>query len=1101
MDFATEELARYIILNNEGVCTLVEGTDGNINYSLNRKTGVLTISGNGAMNNYAFSSNSGANGMGSTAPWGDQNTNALYERQYNSDLITSIVVEEGVTSIGDYAFYGYDHVTSVSIPNSVTTIGEGAFTKCAALTTLDISNKNITSIGNYAFKDCTGLTKFYTSSGVTAFGTNVFQNDASLTMYGESGIVSETYANQNSIRYISSAMYSVNVKAGNTVLEAENPFAGKDLSKGVTISFRQYCNEDNGWNSALLNFSTGRNDDNRYFIIMANGTILFNDGNDGAGGWNGCYFDINSDSTVNAVSNAWVDIDVTISQEGGSHILKYYINHQLAKTYHLSSICASGYPNGISGNNGIFSYLADEDIRLYYGATFCRYPSMGGTTESYLDNVSFYTWAKDDMALSASQLYRNTFDSELGADPFTGRADNGYYVYCQTSDNNGRTGTAYFPYSNTGENGINYADTHQNPFAGTLTGQGYTISFWQRINGNNYYDRESLTFAQGNTAACKYFTIGTDGYIRYNYGDGGSDSALSDAGLYFDYMVNQSAIVKQQWQFVTLEIVDDYHFKLFVNGVLVDDITVTGTDAYQNTGGLMSFLNSSDTTLYLGSYTPYWGTATLSLDNVTCFNRTLSNAEVYALYRQESKQQSAVFTNAFEAMPAVHSGACAWMASYQGEEGVLYIPSGALDESVTLLANGAALSNSAEIEEGTVITAAYNGNKTVNGWQTVVNGTVGYASNGSFTLTGDTELYVQLANTAAADYSAFDAVMNYADSLQVADYEANSFAVLQQVLSEGAALRNAAPSQIDIDNAVFAVVCAVHDLVPYLNLTVTAPHGSVAVTQGNTTGEAGTYSLLFGTAVTLRAMPDEGYVFAGWLETTTKRIFSKDTTYPFTLTANSDYQALFVKEGSATLYFMNDSGWLKEAVTKTCAEWATVMSLEALLPELPYAYGAVTGYWDYDEQTVLNALRNGEDTTVYAVFESQSPSLPPLPVPQKDVPVLTLTYQYDADNQVASFIMAAGIPENCSVLSAGIAFYYQKAGTFSPQEMELTVNNKMLVSQFEPSDQSDYYIVDLNRFSNFYDYAVRGYITYYDAQGHLKTAYSNQINIADYQQL
>jgi surface protein len=170
MDFATADLCRYIILNNEAVCSLVEGTDGNINYSLNRKTGVLTISGNGAMNGYGYSSDVGANGAGSNAPWGDQAKNALFEGQYNSDFITSVVINEGVTSIGSYAFYGMDHLASVSIPSSVTSIGEGAFARCTSLTTVDISDTNTSSIGYMAFIGCTNLSEFDTTDNVADIG-------------------------------------------------------------------------------------------------------------------------------------------------------------------------------------------------------------------------------------------------------------------------------------------------------------------------------------------------------------------------------------------------------------------------------------------------------------------------------------------------------------------------------------------------------------------------------------------------------------------------------------------------------------------------------------------------------------------------------------------------------------------------------------------------------------------------------------------------------------------------------------------------------------------------------------------------------------------
>ena len=81
-----------------------------------------------------------------------------YVRPWNSMKrdITSIIINEGVTHIGDYAFDGADNVnlTSITIPASVTSIGEGAFYYCTNITTITIPS-SVTSIGRYAF-DHTG---------------------------------------------------------------------------------------------------------------------------------------------------------------------------------------------------------------------------------------------------------------------------------------------------------------------------------------------------------------------------------------------------------------------------------------------------------------------------------------------------------------------------------------------------------------------------------------------------------------------------------------------------------------------------------------------------------------------------------------------------------------------------------------------------------------------------------------------------------------------------------------------------------------------------------------------------------------------------------
>ena len=116
--------------------------------------GVLTISGKGEMNDYS------ANYFENRAPW----------RGYD---IKRIIIGDGVTTIGVYAFAGCSSLTSVTIPNSVTTIGEEAFEGCRALTSVTIPN-SVTKIGDSAFKDCSALTSVTIPNSVTKIGDHAF---------------------------------------------------------------------------------------------------------------------------------------------------------------------------------------------------------------------------------------------------------------------------------------------------------------------------------------------------------------------------------------------------------------------------------------------------------------------------------------------------------------------------------------------------------------------------------------------------------------------------------------------------------------------------------------------------------------------------------------------------------------------------------------------------------------------------------------------------------------------------------------------------------------------------------------------------------------
>ena len=116
-------------------------------------TGKLTISGSGAMADY--------NHTTSRVPW-------------DNATITSVVIENGVTSIGNYAFENCSGLTSITIPDSVKTIGGYAFSGCSKLTTITIPD-SVTSIGDSAFECCDSLTTITIPDGVISIGDEAFR--------------------------------------------------------------------------------------------------------------------------------------------------------------------------------------------------------------------------------------------------------------------------------------------------------------------------------------------------------------------------------------------------------------------------------------------------------------------------------------------------------------------------------------------------------------------------------------------------------------------------------------------------------------------------------------------------------------------------------------------------------------------------------------------------------------------------------------------------------------------------------------------------------------------------------------------------------------
>ena len=146
--------------------------------------GTLNISGAGAMKDYDYDNNpspaSQKKDSVKKVVIEDGVTSIGNSAFFYCTSLTSITIPNSVTSIEPYAFYNCNSLTSITIPNSVTSIGNFAFSDCSSLTSITIPD-SVTSIGNYAFAYCEGLTSITIPDSVTSIGAYAFSYCSSLT--------------------------------------------------------------------------------------------------------------------------------------------------------------------------------------------------------------------------------------------------------------------------------------------------------------------------------------------------------------------------------------------------------------------------------------------------------------------------------------------------------------------------------------------------------------------------------------------------------------------------------------------------------------------------------------------------------------------------------------------------------------------------------------------------------------------------------------------------------------------------------------------------------------------------------------------------------
>lgn len=215
--------------------------DSTVSWTLDGDT--LKITGSGTMDSYSYRSN---------APWYDKRSS-----------IKHIVIAEGITSIGDYAFYNLNYVESISVPSSLTSVGTCAFAECYALKSValpsavtaltygvfaechhlnSLTANGITSVGGYALSR-TKLTAFHVNAKVTSISNTAFL-DTPIENFTVDN-TNPTYSQKDGVLYIDNGKTLFMFPGGRTDDSYTIPFGVTKLAessfthcnlKSVTIS-------------------------------------------------------------------------------------------------------------------------------------------------------------------------------------------------------------------------------------------------------------------------------------------------------------------------------------------------------------------------------------------------------------------------------------------------------------------------------------------------------------------------------------------------------------------------------------------------------------------------------------------------------------------------------------------------------------------------------------------------------------------------------------------------------------------------------------------------------------------------------------------------
>lgn len=1076
---------------------IIKGTCGkNLTYTFNKTTGVMTISGTGDMYDYT---NTNEN---STAPW-----------QAFKNKITSILIEDGVTSIGNNAF-SYSDAKSISIPDSVTIIGDKAFLHCSITGTFTIP-KNINKIGTNAFLYCDNISEFKVDSANQNYCSTengVLFNKSKTTLIQAPALIStKTYVIPNGVKSISEGAFT-NCK---NILQFQFPeslnqinmraFSGsgiENITLPNNINIDTNALFENCTNLTSVKLPNNLTAINSYafnncqklttIYIPKSVTSIYNNA------FKGCenLTDVNYDG----YQDQWDKINLgTFLEDAPNANINVIVHKHDYKAIVTKPTCTEkGYTTYICSQCGD-SYKTDYIDKIEHSivideAKEATCTSTGLTEGSHCSICNVVIKAQTIIPKTEHQF-------EISENSATCTKE-GYIIY--TCKNCGELKA-----NRTNALGHNYITEIIAP---TCLQKGYTNHICSRC-GDTFKDNftEKTEHKFGDYVFDNNATCSADGTKTAICTLCGSHSTITAEGTKTPHdlrFVQDTATCTQSGYLISNCKNCDYISKVFSPKKDHTYILESNTATCQHEGECTFKCSVCNDTYKQPSpktdhnYYEWNITKQPSCQNYGLAVRSCRNCGATDSKHLDKVAHSQISVE--EIAPTCQKTG---------------LTAGTICKVCGEVINGrqpiAKISHNYILDEvasrpATCTETGMNYYKCTmcgNSYETVTSikshnyeliehndSTPNKRGYDMFKCASCNDTYTEWLPY-ASDNSVLVAAIMMASLFNKADFSQASFEDFKKIYDSCKALANKNSSQEEIDAAITNIINAMTNLVPYADINVFSKACNPTVTYNGESSEETYHSVLYGTEIKVTAPKVDGYVFTCWYDTKSKRIVSEESDYIFYASTNLTLEAIYSTVQSATLTFANQSGQITQQIEKNTEEWNNVDNLASLLPEVPYSYGYTNGRWDYNNDEVLAKLRNGGNVTITPIYDKEDDK-DKFNKPDNNSeyePTATLSFKYNNAYMKGSFIMDTNIPKGCRINSIGIAFYYGNKKMFDPTQMVLTLNNKREVSNFSALIIENRYIV--NTTTNGHNWAAVGYITYLNQNNELVTYYTNQVNV------